>query len=242
MPPERFSAILDGLEELSGEAVVSVSLWGEPSLHSSIAELLLEACSRPALTVHVETSGLGWDRAVLERLRDRASRPPVWIVSLDAWAADVYARLRGPGFAEALQTAELLRSLFSETTFLQSVRMKENEEDTESFYRGWKEKSVATIIQKYDAFAGRLPDRMVTDLSPLKRVPCWHVKRDLNVLLDGSVPVCREDLDLSMRLGNVFSDGLAAVWERGQEYYLLHAAGQYPALCARCDEYYTYNA
>lgn len=242
MPRERFAQILDGLEELCGDAVLSVSLWGEPALHSDVAGLLIDACGRPGLTVQVETSGVGWSRAALEGIRASARRPPVWIVSLDAWSAEMYAKLRGSGFSEAVQTAELLRSLFPEGTHLQAVRMQENEEDTESFYRGWKERKAATIIQKYDAFAGLLPDRSVTDLSPLKRVPCWHVKRDLAVLLDGSVPLCREDLGCSMPLGNVFRDGFAAVWERGQEYYVLHAGERYPGMCKRCDEYYTYNA
>ena len=242
MPRERFTALLDGIEGLCDDAVLSVSLWGEPALHSAIPDLLIDACERPGLTVHVETSGVGWGRDALERIRASARRPPVWIVSLDAWSADMYTRLRGPGFSEALQTAELLRSLFPEGTHVQAVRMKENEEDTESFYRGWKERKASTIVQKYDSFAGLLPDRSVTDLSPLKRVPCWHVKRDLAVLLDGTVPLCREDLAASMPLGNVFRDGIAAVWERGQEYYLLHAGERYPPMCKRCDEYYTYNA
>jgi spiro-SPASM protein len=242
MPRERFSALLDGVEALCGDAVVSVSLWGEPALHSAAAELLLDAASRPAITLQVETSGVGWSRAVLERVRAEARKPPTWIVSLDAWTPAVYTALRGPGFAEALQSAEILRQLFPTTTHLQVVRMKEHEEDTEAFYRGWKERGAATIIQKYDAFAGHLPDRRVTDLSPLVRAPCWHLKRDLVILLDGTIPMCREELDPAAPLGNAFTDGLAAAWERGSEPYLLHARAQYPEMCSRCDEYYTYNA
>ena len=74
------------------------------------------------------------------------------------------------------------------------------------------------------------------------RVPCWHVKRDLSVLLDGTVPLCREDVGGELLLGNLFSDGLESVWERGERYYLLHLGASYPEMCRRCDEYYTYNA
>ena len=86
-----------------------------------------------------------------------------------------------------------------------------------------------------------LPQKKVTDLSPLNRFPCWHLKRDLHVLLDGSVPVCREDLTGEHSLGNIFSDPLEEIWERGKEWYEMHIAGEYPRLCGDCDEYYTYN-
>ena len=89
--------------------------------------------------------------------------------------------------------------------------------------------------------ADTLPDRQVADLSPLERHPCWHLKRDLAVLLDGSVPMCREDLRRDHLLGNLETDGIAAVWERGQEIHQRHLDQDYPEICRRCDEYYTYN-
>ena len=76
---------------------------------------------------------------------------------------------------------------------------------------------------------------------PLKRFPCWHLKRDLAVLLDGRVPMCREDVGLRHPLGNLFEEDLATVWERGREPYLGHLRQEYPPLCAGCDEYYTFN-
>ena len=86
-----------------------------------------------------------------------------------------------------------------------------------------------------------LPSRKVTDLTPLHRFPCWHLKRDVNVLLDGTVPVCREDLKGEHPLGNIFSDSFEQIWERGGEWYGRHIAEDYPRLCGDCDEYYTYN-
>ncbi|MEJ5190251.1 MAG: SPASM domain-containing protein, partial [Breznakiellaceae bacterium] len=81
----------------------------------------------------------------------------------------------------------------------------------------------------------------VTDLSPLHRFPCWHLKRDLTVLLDGSVPLCREDLKREHVLGNLFHQPIEEIWERMGKVYLDHTQEKYPALCERCDEYYTYN-
>jgi spiro-SPASM protein len=124
---------------------------------------------------------------------------------------------------------------------VQAVRMKENEERLEDFYRAWKARLGQVIIQKYDPFGGLLPDRRVADLSPLKRFPCWHLKRDLAVLLDGRVPLCREDVGVSHPLGNLFEEDLAAVWARGEPRYRDHLRGDYLPPCAGCDEYYTFN-
>ena len=119
--------------------------------------------------------------------------------------------------------------------------MLESEEHLESFYRHWKGKTDRIIIQKYSNFTGRLEERRVADLSPLKRFPCWHIKRDLVVLLDGTVPACREDIGTNKRLGNIFDEPLETIWDRGDEWFRLHIEGAYPAMCRKCDEYYTFN-
>jgi len=75
--------------------------------------------------------------------------------------------------------------------------------------------------------------------------------RDMPVLIDGTVPLCREQIADSasgggINIGNVFVEKLEDIWERGQRFYT-EQAGQMPggkkydSLCAGCDEYYTYN-
>ena len=218
-----------------------MSLWGEPALHPAILDVARAALSHPGVDLVIETSGVGWQPGVLRRFRDSLDRQPTWIVSLDAATEDMYRKLRGNGFAEATRTAEELLTLFPARTWVQAVRMKENEEDLDVFYRAWRAKTENVIVQKYDTFAGFLPDRTVADLSPLKRFPCWHLKRDMAILLDGTVPLCREDLRAETPLGNAFTEDLATVWSRAHDIYRGHVDGRYPALCARCDEYYTYN-
>jgi hypothetical protein len=76
--------------------------------------------------------------------------------------------------------------------------------------------------------------------------------RDMPILLDGTVPRCREDLSLFDGIkdkipGNVFSDSLESIWSRGEKFYVQQCkvAGskepEYQGSCAGCDEYYTYN-
>ena len=241
MPLDRFSRIVTEVKRFCDDAVINISAWGEPALHSEIEGIVDAALSVPGITMVIETSGIGWRPGVIEALNTRWGKGITWILSLDAVEPELYQTLRGNGYSEAMRTAEALLDDKVENAYIQAVRMKESEEALEGFYRFWKEKTDHVIIQKYSAHGGSLPERKVTDLSPLTRFPCWHIKRDLVVLLDGVVPVCREDIRASHVLGNIFDDSIDEIWSRGNVWYEQHISKDYPELCRSCDEYYTYN-
>ncbi|MCP4295585.1 MAG: hypothetical protein GY786_08265 [Proteobacteria bacterium] len=119
--------------------------------------------------------------------------------------------------------------------------MKENEENLEDFFRYWKSITENIIIQKYDWFSGVQEQRKITDLSPLTRDPCWHIKRDMFIKLNGDVPLCREDLKCELKMGNIFEDDLELIWAKGDKIYSDHINGDLPDICGECDEYYTFN-
>ncbi len=256
MPLEPFVELLDRIVSFSGDAVIDLSPWGEPSLHPDIASLAAAVLERPELSLVIETSGLSWSPAALDALSIAAERarqarrdtglsrstPPLsWIVSLDADDPSLYERLRGPGREEAQGFAAELIRRFPGVTYVQTLRTRIAEDELETFYRGWKAKGAQVIVQKHDSFCGRMEDLKVADLSPITRHSCWHLMRDMTVLIDGTVPLCREDLDGEYGLGNVFSDSLETIWNRAADSYAAHVAKDYPALCRNCDEYYTYN-
>ena len=259
MPRSSFAGILDQVVELCGDAVIDISLWGEPAMHPEVGGLVDDVLARPSLSLIVETSGLGWKPELVEALASRAAGRVDWVVSLDAWSPELYAALRGEGYREAVDFAERLIGLFPGHAHVQMVRARENESELEAFWRGWKKKTDQVIVQKYSRQASLLPERKVSDLSPLARRPCWHLKRDLSVLLDGSIPLCRDFSQGAGRdglvLGNAFEAeggrpaGLAAAWEAGGAYHDRHieacrtgGSSSFPAPCEACDEYYTYNA
>jgi spiro-SPASM protein len=225
---------------------------------------------RPELALIIETSGIGWKNEELEysaelaqkaqaarqksplvqknvRVRENALSPLSWIVSLDAADPSRYKEIRGAGFAEANDCAKKLLSLFPKDAYVQAVRTAGAEDDIERFYRSWKEAAPGAsniIIQKYDDFCGLLPRKQASDLSPVQRQPCWHLMRDMPILLDATVPLCREQITAndSITLGNALNESLDDIWERGQRLYAEQAVSKkYDSLCAGCDEYYTYN-
>lgn len=240
MDLKTFAGVVEKIRTFCAEATVSVSLWGEPAYHSEFAELAATVLGND-LRLIVETSGIGWREGVLSKLADKKLPAPDWIVSLDSRDPQEYGSLRGEGFEEAHKTVEILQSLFPGHVYPQAVRMNQNEEGLETFYRYWKNQIGKVIVQKYDHFCGHLPDRRVTDLSPLKRFPCWHLKRDVAVLMDGRVNLCREDLQCTHVLGNLLEQSLEEIWKAGEPFYEDHLREAYPDLCKNCDEYYSFN-
>ena len=251
---KEFDSLLDKIVAFSKDAVIDLSLWGELSLHPEKLKLIELVLSRPELSLVIETSGVGWKDDELKecaKLRDsaRERKNPVpslsWIVSLDTADAARYAQSRGGGFAEAARTAKTLFSLFPKDCYAQAVRIAGFEDDTEKFYRYWKEAAPFgdrnIIIQKYNDFGGFLEKKQASDISPVIRQSCWHIMRDMPVLIDGTVPLCRDDVKSGRILGNAFSEPLESVWLRGERHYLEHCKKNYEGLCADCDEYYTYN-
>jgi spiro-SPASM protein len=270
MDPRRFGELLDRIIAFSGDAVIDLSLWGEIALHPQKMEIIpMVLARRDSLSLVIETSGIGWKREELEALADlvRDERPPrpwtaprgplSWIVS---WTGSVTGEGRGEA-RETLETAGTLLALFPKDAYVQAVRLQGEEDDIEKFYRSWKEKGANIIIQKYDDFCRFLPVKQAADLSPVKRHPCWHLMRDVSILIDGRVPRCREDLSAvsgngalngtmtGMRdgvpgevlLGNVFEEPLETIWSRGETLYREHCSGCYTGICGKCDEYYTFN-
>ena len=244
MKIDDYSNLLDRIVLLSDDAHIALSAWGEPSLHDNIVAIVEETLKRDSLSLLLETSGLGWSEEILQKIKklsEKYHKPVQWIVSLDALDKDLYKKLRGNGYDEAYKNAHFLLDLFAGDCWVQSVRMTENEVNLEEFFRYWKTKTENIIIQKYDWFCGEYEQKKITDLSPLKREPCWHIKRDMFIKLNGDVPLCREDLKCSMKLGNIYKDELESIWENGKKVYLDHIKGDYPPLCRECDEYYTFN-
>lgn len=237
----RAEALFARIAEMNPEAVIGLGIWGEPLLNPELEAILERVWKHNSLSVVVETAAVDLEAEAIARVVSRFRERVRWIITLDANDPEIYRRIRGDGFERAWKSAHTLVERAPEAVWVQAVRMDMNEAHLEHFYRYWKERTANVIIQKYDWLSGRLPQRKVTDLSPLTRLPCWQNKRELSLLLDGSVPRCREDIDATYPLGNADNDSLETIWERGDALHRQHIAGTYPEICEHCDEYYVFT-
>ena len=237
---DDYQQILGKLKDFMDTSYINISPFGEPSLHPDIYRII-QSTADNGFTAVVETSGLGWDREKVKSLTDACKGNLLWIVSIDSNDPKLYSTLRGEGFSEAFEFAKFITEAAPETGYVQCVRMKENEDLLEPFYRFWKERTDNIIIQKYDWYSGFLPENTVSDISPIHRNVCWHLKRDLTILLDGTVPLCKADVKRTRVLGNIFTDAVEKIWQNALPVFREHADKKYEGICEGCDEYYTYN-
>lgn len=242
----NFSRILDAILDVVEDPVITIGPRHEPSVHSDFPAILRTmAAYAGAVTFVIETSGIGWTPQALQALQEIPPHSLNLIVCLDAVDPQLYTSLRGGGYEEAMGFIDHASRELSCGFFVQAVRMKENEEHLMTFYNHWKEKHIQVIIQKYTDFSQTMPDRKVTDLSPLNRHECWHLKRELYIRLDGSVFACLNHAIIpgeeTFNFGNVYTDNMNSIWEAGRHLYLRHLEHDLPEVCRKCDEWYTFN-
>ena len=251
MPFADFQKLVAQIADYSENAVVSLSAFGEPLLHPHFADCVKEVLSHPGLTAFIETDGTLVTEQMVSALAALDAKRIIWVVLLDAVESKGYAGLHHcaeSDFSPAVAAVGLLSKAFPHNVYPQMTRMKANEAQLESFYRFWKDKDNASagelIIQKYNTFCGSLPDEKSADLSPLVRNPCWHLRRDMTILSDGTVPFCVSQV-LGKSAGNAITEGIPAVWERFSEPLKAHLTKDFSAAttanCKACDEYYTFT-
>lgn len=250
MKEKDFAKIIKKIYEFSDDAVISLSLWGEATRHPLLKEFIAEVLKYPSLSLLIETTGENLTDEKIAELaecvknapeRTNGQKPLNWIVSLDASKPETYEKLHGENnFDMAKSVCEKLFEFFGDAVYPQFLRLIDNEDEMETFYRSWKEKCNNVIIQKYDNFCGVLPDKKVADLTPVNRSPCWHLRRDLSILVDGSVPFCKEAL-LDGTCGNAYTDSFEDIWNKNNERFAEHVRREYSGICGSCDEYYTFN-
>lgn len=255
---EDFDLLIKKISDFSEDAVVSLSVWGEPLRHPDFLRIARRVLSCPELSLFIETDGLlvtdeicGALKSYLESAPESSKNPYPKLmiaVQLDAFTKDGYAKVRADArdgdFERAMGAVSALCGAVPGSVHPQFVRMNENESELEGFFRFWSEKTSPSggnvIIQKYDDFAGLLPPRKPADLSPLERYVCWHLRRDMTILCNGDVPACRTCLNQGAA-GNAITENLESVWRRNDALLESHIKNKLNERCGKCDEYYIFN-
>ncbi|MCR4790049.1 MAG: spiro-SPASM protein [Treponemataceae bacterium] len=258
MDYKDFSLLVDKIADFSEEAVLCLSLWGESILHPELEKFVEKVLSYSGLSVLIEMSGRKLPAEKINQIekivnaaekRSNGWEKIYWIVSCDAQSPELYDALHFPQGKEnqddslenSLANIAYLSDKFPKCVYPQFLRLNENEKELENFFRYWNEKNEGRlIIKKYDYVSGLLEQKKTADLAPLTRNVCWHLRRDMVILFDGSVPLCQDFL-LNSDQGNVFTDSLEEIWKKRDSEIENQMNGKYNSICGKCDEYYIYN-
>lgn len=255
MAKEKFTSLVKKIADFSENAVIGLSLWGEAFSHPQLLDLIKEVLSYKGLSVFIETEG--WNitddfcselKLIVENCESRTNgwQPVMVAVEMDSFTEETYKKIHGSEktLAETIEMVKKLEQAIPGNVYPQFVRMELNEPELENFFRFWKEKENPSagqfIIQKYDDYAGLLPDEKSADLSPVDRNVCWHLRRDMSILTNGDVLLCKEYV-LENVIGNVFTEDLENIWKKMDCVLEEHINCKYSNKCEKCDESYTYN-
>ena len=117
--------------------------------------------------------------------------------------------------------------------------MLENEVEIEKFIRN--KESDDLIIRKYSTFCDLIPDKKVVDLSPLERIPCFHLRREVYVKSDGTVPVCMYSRYKNNIIGDLNNEDIGLIMKKLKGLYERNVKKDYLDFCINCNDYYLFN-
>ena len=146
---------LDRIEAFAGEAVVGISLWGEPSLHPVIRGARSRTLSRiPGIDLVVETSGVGWEPGVLQADPRSCSRSRHGSFRWTAPPAPPTPRCAGKDSGGARDGWTAARAVPRNDMGAGGADEGERGGPRGILHESWKTRTANLIIQKYDSFCG----------------------------------------------------------------------------------------
>jgi spiro-SPASM protein len=217
---------------------------GEPMMHPRFYEMLSMVQNEPLVeSAIVETNGIHADANYRNYILNTGNKIKT-IVNINGINPETYTRLHGKDYFDRVRENILaLNEIAGDRLYVQIMKIKETEPFLDAYYDFWEKQKVPVILQKQNTFLGRIEDRRYSDLTPLDRIPCWHLQRDLYIMADGTVSFCKQDVDGDWKCGNCGSEKLSSLWEKKRVSFIMDYKKDYASSpdCRSCDEWYTFN-
>ncbi len=243
-----YKRIVDELSNTYEDIVLSFTLMGEPLLHPEFKRFVEYTLKESKIySLIVETNGTLLDNDIIDFLSKFPLNKLIVIFNINSLDEEVYSKLHGSNlFSKVVENIKKFltyNDINKYRSFIQIIKMKDNFYEIDKFYEYWKKFTDNIIIQKYNNYAGKLIDKNVVDLTPIDRIPCWHLQRDMEIFVNGDVPVCKQVINDEIIVGNIGNSSIKEIWNKMEEYYKDNYLKKYKklTLCQKCDEWYTYN-
>lgn len=253
---KTFSSILEWMRESALPYTLCLSGSGEPMEHPEFYSIMEAAVKEDLIEqLIIETNGINADSNFKGFISKSENSKVKVIINNNGLDKESYQRYHKTDafdsvFKNTISLGELNSS--GERVYIQIMKINETDEfakenDIKSYldkyYDFWEGQKVPIILQKQNTYFGRIPDRKYSDLSPVKRTPCWHLQRDLYILSDGTVSFCKQDIDGENSYGNIKDMKLSEIWNNQRKSFIEEFHGRFPSKpdCKNCDEWYTFN-
>jgi spiro-SPASM protein len=247
MSPDLYKKLLGDMNKFNLPYTICLGGSGEPLLHENVNDLLKFTLAQPQIErVIIETNGVHIDNKLIEIMESTEGSKISVIVNINGYNNETYLKIHGQDeFDKVLFNIQRLAKFneHSKRVYLQIMKINETEEYLDSFYDFWEDKNFSIILQKQNTYLGLIEDRRYSDLTPIDRTPCWHLLRDVFVLANGQIPVCKQDVNCRSQIGNANEESLQDIFSKMYSSFEQNFKCNYPKEpnCADCDEWYTFN-
>jgi radical SAM protein with 4Fe4S-binding SPASM domain len=212
MNVDRARAMLD--EMMAAKPLVQPCIYGEPLLIPDFKSRILDMKSR-GMTIAINTNGLTLSDSIAKFLVEQ--KVDSVFFSLEGVSRDALEKVRGVDKIEKIEAAifRLLAARGDGEYPRVGVTMTVqdgNRHEEKAFVDRWA--GIVDCVRVGLLFENGTFGEMET---PKKRTPCPAIYNTLPVHNDGTVALCCLDGFLATKMGNVFEEGVKAVW-KGEEF------------------------
>ena len=262
LSPDDIETLLDEIQANAPGLDTTICLGGagEPLHHPDILAIIEKILALKNLkTLYLETYGYLLDEGFQRALANLAGVEKLEIIlRLSTLDKQRYAKLYVPQsetiferimdnigrLEEARKTAEGETGATSFKVYAEMLRMTDVEDEIDAYFERFENSPVEVILQKFNTLIGQLPERRVSNLTPLHREFCWHLARDMYITARGDVPLCKQDPGVQGEFKAKLSSGVRDFLIRTADYHGASVRGEHekiPMSCLNCDEWYTFN-
>ncbi len=220
MTRELFAKLLDDLAAYD-DICLTLGGAGDPLAHPEIFEFLELAGEKGIYGLHLDTPGTLLDEGKAKKLLEC----DVDVVSfrLNANTSETYKKLTGRDDFDAVVAGiekfiELRDAAGREGPFLaiETDKRPEIEGELIAFWDRWSERGAWPVIRPSSDYCGQLPDRATVHLTLAERVGCRRLLKEMLVLADGTVPLCRMDFKAGEPAGSIATSSVEELWTAGR--------------------------
>jgi len=235
-----------------GDTHIALGGMGEPLQHPHFEELAKKLInSNSTKSLIVETNGINLDKIIklLEAIEQDEKEKLKIILNLNSLKN--YTTIHGQDKLTLILECinKLVKFLdnnnlshLKKSVYLQMLKIEENEDETDNLFALSDELGIGFILQKYNTY-NIMPQKRVSDMTPLERSSCWHLRRDMTIKANGDVSYCKQDVSNKNIRGNIKTKNLNKIWSQQQSSWVKNYQQKLETNpnCQSCDEYFTFN-
>ncbi len=238
---DEYKVILNKILSFSHQPVIAFSGFGEMTANPEWRQIVRFTLEQKVECI-LETTGVFWSNELSEEMSKWPNFDRLTIIFLvDTIDRELYQKIRVSEYSleVILEKIEYILLRYGSKVYVQATKTNETFYHLNEFYEHFKKLTKNIIIYKYNTFRGKIAERRTEPIEPFEKIDCWHLKRGLKIDEAGRVWLCKQDLEKEHALGNLITDDIKEIYDRGESYFIKQVKGW--DFCKGCDEYYTYN-